>query len=128
MEFSDNIERLMVMKTTNEYYDELGQAILNWQMQKTWDRAQLLIAVVGRSVDMQLNFFEGGQESNVRIGDGVFETSCAILDLHKMMHENNMSKWNRAEYTLNSDRSFNMTFEWDQSIQDTLDEYKAKNS
>ena len=45
----------------------------------------------------------------------------SIIKFHNNADKINFSPWNRAVYTLDSNGHFDMTFEWDQSLQDEWD-------
>jgi hypothetical protein len=111
-----------------EIYDELGQKVLASLPDVDWAKAVLFIKRLEKNVGFNGEYFlSDGERVSMDIQMD-YQTAKAVMKLHEITSTMNDTKWNRAVYTLNADHSFNLTFEWDQELQDRVDGYEAKNS
>jgi hypothetical protein len=105
------------MNTVDEIYEKLGQAVASSIETDNWHKAQLHLEVIGTSVD-----FKGYLNDNERFNaPGGFSLARSVLELHSITTEGGNNKWNRAIFTLSSDGKFDMTFTWDQALQDDVE-------
>ena len=49
------------------------------------------------------------------------ETKIDLIKFHNSAKELHFAQWNKAIYTLEKNGHFDMTFEWDQALQDEWD-------
>ena len=98
-----------------DFYKDLGQAIQN-NISDNWDTVIVKIES-SLQAEYTLSSFEKKELKFPLLTvntlmDSVFELQASMSPEHK---------WNKAIYTLEKNGHFDMTFEWDQALQDEWD-------
>ena len=104
-----------------DFYKDLGQAIQN-NISDNWD---IVIVKIESSLNKMCSFqaeytLSSFEKKELKfplltvntLMDSVFELQESMSPEHK---------WNKAVYTLEKNGHFDMTFEWDQALQDEWD-------
>lgn len=109
------------MKEINEIFKYIGHFLNESLADKDWKSIQFNI-----QADVDFCGYDGSYtDSNDSIHDLDIEIPIEMDDkiwrLLELSKENNFTKWNRAVYSLESNGHFDMSFEWDQALQDKWD-------
>lgn len=104
-----------------DFYKDLGQAIQN-NISDNWDTVIVKIeSSLNKMCSFQAEYTLSSFEKKElkfplltvnTLMDSVFALQASMSPEHK---------WNKAIYTLEKDGHFDMTFEWDQALQDEWD-------
>lgn len=104
-----------------DFYKDLGQAIQN-NISDNWDTVIVKIeSSLNKMCSFQAEYTLSSFEKKElkfplltvnTLMDSVFELQASMSPEHK---------WNKAVYTLEKNGHFDMTFEWDQTLQDEWD-------
>ena len=104
-----------------DFYKDLGQAIQN-NISDNWDTVIVKIeSSLNKMCSFQAEYTLSSFEKKElkfplltvnTLMDSVFDLQASMSPEHK---------WNKAIYTLEKDGHFDMTFEWDQALQDEWD-------
>lgn len=101
----------------NKLFEKISDSVVD-SSQKEWKSADVIISVLGASVDYELKFhyFDDTIESEFMEEDGTL--SNLLRQYHDQMNESNPKHWNKLLFKLDSSGKFETEFEWDQALQD----------
>lgn len=116
----------MIIAEEKEIFNSIATHIVTSELDDNWDRAILKMMVIADTVEFNLNFFYGSDQTtkkNTKL-NGAFKCSLQVLKLHKLTNDHpNYKKWNRALFKLSSSSKANIEYIWDQELQDEVDGY-----
>lgn len=108
------------MEKIENLYKTIGDELYN-SLKSDWDKIELNIECSDRHIGMNARYLTNGEWKDNLDYDLATDTMLSIIDFHKDSEKNNFAPWNRAVYTLERNGHFDMTFEWDQALQDEWD-------
>ena len=114
--------------TINEVYNSLEDFLMNLLPNEFWSKAELNIKVQPKMVGMSGKCYAPDKEISLRTKfDNKLEDK--IKWLHKKTTHGGNQKWNKAKFSITSEKKIEMDFVWDQEWQDEIDEInrQAKN-
>nr|WP_318660958.1 hypothetical protein [uncultured Treponema sp.] len=108
------------MYIMEDIYKAIGNE-LNNSLNCKWDKIELNIECSNNHVGTTAKYQINGEWKNNLDCDLTRDTMISIIKFHNNADKINFAPWNRAVYTLDSNGHFDMTFEWDQTLQDEWD-------
>lgn len=109
------------MKNINKMYKFIGKYLVSNIQSEDWKRIVLNMEINDRYRSFQGAYFDCmDAEHDLGIIFSI-EFGEKIKEFYLFTKENNFAPWNRAVYTLERNGHFDMTFEWDQALQDEWD-------
>lgn len=104
----------------NSIYHSIASAIVS-NIDDGWVEATLKAELYGDATKFKGFYFSDERKVNKRF----FKISHQLFDffeeLHLILTEGGVSKWNRATFTLEPTGKFNIDFEWDQEMADEIE-------
>lgn len=101
-------------------YTNFGQRLLEALKREGisgWEKAVLKVGLtITETVKLQARYFKGGQEKSMSLISP--KPYNEILELKKYTDANNYTPWNRFIFELTPDHQFNISYEWDQALDD----------
>ena len=109
------------MKEMNEIYKYIGKYLFSNLQNVDWEKITLNIEISDKH-----RGFNGSYIDNMNVEHDLeiifsFDFGKKIKEFYQFTKENNFTPWNKAVYTLEKNGHFDMTFEWNQALQDKWD-------
>ena len=108
------------MKNIEDIYKNIGSQ-LNDSIDSSWDKIELNIEYSDKYIGTNAKYQINGEWKNALNLALNRETKIDLIKFHNSAKELHFAQWNKAIYTLEKNGHFDMTFEWDQALQDEWD-------
>ena len=108
------------MKNIEDIYKHIGSQ-LNDSIDSSWDKIELNIECSDKYIGTNAKYQINGEWKNALNLALNRETKIDLIKFHNSAKELHFAQWNKAIYTLEKNGHFDMTFEWDQALQDEWD-------
>ncbi len=102
--------------TVDEIYELVAMNIYNSIGTDEWEKAVLNIHGDDTTMNITGFYIANGENHNLAVNKFDMDVEFALMELHEITTENDSNQWNKADFTLLPDGSFDIEFDYDPSL------------